>query len=817
MDWQYTPLTIAMFFSAAISAGLALFGWFRRHSPSALQFFVLMVGVTIWSLSYALQLAASELTVQNFFALIKYIGIVLVSPAFLTFAFAYAGKTQRLNPRALILLAIEPVAALLLLFTNDFHGLMWTRIRLEEVAGFQVRVTSHGLLFWIHTCYAYILLLAGCYLLIRTTLHQGGFFRSQSLAVVIAIPAPLLGNVLYLTRLNPFHPFDLTPFSFFISGLGLAYSIFRHRLLDALPIAHEVMIRNMKDGLIVLDPSDHILEMNIAAQSLLDSHSGDPIGKPISQGFSNWPDLLKTCSSSAEPQSTICPSPKDSRFYEVQPILLRNQKGMYTGRLLVLHDITEGLLAAEVLKKANEELEKRVQERTSAQQRTNQRLNEEAKERQRAQQVLQEREELYRQIAEQPFDGIYLHREGKILFINQTGARILAAKNPEQVVGMSVLDFVHPDYRGFISRRIDQIYWERKSVPLAQAKYLSFDGREIDVEVAGTGLNYGGFPSALVVFRDITERKAAEDQIRRAKEELEARVQERTAALAQTNLSLRQEIAERERAERELRIAKEGADAASRAKSDFLANMSHELRTPLNHIMGFTELVLDKHFGDLNQTQEEYLQDVHHSSRHLLSLINDILDLSKVEAGKLQLEVGEVFLPALLQNSFTMIKEKAMKHGIQLRMEIDGIPERIQGDERKLKQILYNLLSNAVKFTPDGGIVTLSACRLLSRDHRWTGGDGCASHIPFAPTFEGECVSISIRDTGIGLKAEDLERIFAPFEQADNSMVRRYQGTGLGLSLARQLVELHEGKIWAESQGLGKGSVFRFIIPIAPS
>jgi signal transduction histidine kinase len=239
--------------------------------------------------------------------------------------------------------------------------------------------------------------------------------------------------------------------------------------------------------------------------------------------------------------------------------------------------------------------------------------------------------------------------------------------------------------------------------------------------------------------------------------------------------------------------------------------MSHELRTPLNHIIGFTELVIDKNFGELNKTQEEYLTDVHDSSKHLLSLINDILDLSKVEAGKLELKLKNVDIKTLLENSMGMIKERALKNGIQLSMDLDGIPEIIRGDERKLKQIMYNLLSNAAKFTPDGGSIRLCAEKVqrpgnaVGRE-KWNVGESARKAF----------LLISVEDTGIGLNREDLDRIFTPFEQVDGSASRRYQGTGLGLSLTKSLVELHGGKIRAESQGPGKGSTFHIYIPLKP-
>jgi signal transduction histidine kinase len=253
--------------------------------------------------------------------------------------------------------------------------------------------------------------------------------------------------------------------------------------------------------------------------------------------------------------------------------------------------------------------------------------------------------------------------------------------------------------------------------------------------------------------------------------------------------------------------------------------MSHELRTPLNHIIGFAELLLDKHFGELNEQQDEYLNDIHQSSKHLLSLINDILDLSKVEAGKLDLEFDYVELMSVLKNSLVMIKEKAMKNGINLITNADASPLTIQADKRKLKQIIYNLLSNAVKFTNSGGSIWLNVHKVncvIKPGLRWDDPEYLkilkegVQGKPHEDKPPIKCVKISVSDTGIGLNYEDRERVFRPFEQVDGSPSRRYQGTGLGLSLTKRLVQLHGGKIWVDSAGEGKGSTFSFVIPIDP-
>lgn len=254
------------------------------------------------------------------------------------------------------------------------------------------------------------------------------------------------------------------------------------------------------------------------------------------------------------------------------------------------------------------------------------------------------------------------------------------------------------------------------------------------------------------------------------------------------------DISERKRAEEAVRKAKETAEAANRIKSEFLANMSHELRTPLNAIIGFSEILLDQTFGDLNAKQSRQTQHILDSGRHLLSLINDILDLSKVESGKMELELSVVNLVSTLESSLVLIKEKTSKHGIALKLELSETMRELNfaADERKLKQIMFNLLSNAAKFTPDGGAITVDA------------------------TQQDEQLRIRVRDSGVGIDEKDQKRIFEEFEQVDSTYGRQQQGTGLGLALTRKLVELHGGRIWVESEGEGKGSTFLFTIPLKP-
>jgi len=253
------------------------------------------------------------------------------------------------------------------------------------------------------------------------------------------------------------------------------------------------------------------------------------------------------------------------------------------------------------------------------------------------------------------------------------------------------------------------------------------------------------------------------------------------------------DITVRKLSEERLRLASLAADAASRAKSDLLAGMSHELRTPLTAIIGYGEILANEYFGQVNERQKQQLEIILQASRHLLDLINDILDISKIESGKTELEIGSVQVSTLVKHTLVLLKETASRRKIRVNTSIPPDVDALQcpADERRVKQVLFNLVSNALKFTPEGGSVEI------------------------ALRMQEDSLAASVIDTGIGIPRGELERIFDAFYQIrGRPSMTKVPGSGLGLSLARQIVELHGGRIWAESEGEGKGTCFTFTLPL---
>jgi PAS domain S-box-containing protein len=361
---------------------------------------------------------------------------------------------------------------------------------------------------------------------------------------------------------------------------------------------------------------------------------------------------------------------------------------------------------------------------------------------------LQESEEKFRTIFDKANDGIYLiDLHGRFIDVNAMACK-QTGYSRDELLQMTYKDMGFPeiDYK----KQVKELY--KKGYTSFESASILKDGSTAYGQIRSQIIQYGGKTAILSIARDITERKKAEEAI------LEAKIE---------------------------------AESANRAKSEFLANMSHELRTPLNSIIGFSDILDGENFGTLNETQKHYLSNIHKSGKYLLEIINDILDISKIEAKEMKLYIEQFAVSDVIKDVQSLMIPLAAKKNINFVCDIDIEKPTIKADMIKFKQILYNLVNNAIKFTDQGGSVTIGG--KISEDF----------------------VHISVKDSGIGISPEDQDKLFNPFFQADSSITREYGGTGLGLAIVKKFVEMHGGEVWVESE-LGKGSTFGFSIPTDP-
>jgi NtrC-family two-component system sensor histidine kinase KinB len=375
MHWQYTPYALPLVAAAAVSATLALYGWHRRPAPGATFFALLVLAVSEWSLTYALELDSADLSAKILFDALEFFGIVVIPAAWLALTLCYTGREKWLSPRNLALLAVEPVIVVLLVWTNGFHGLIWGDVGLDTSGTFINLSETPRAGFWVHTVYSYTLLLIGVLLLIQTFVRAPRLYRRQLISLLVGVLVPWLANALSLLDLSPFPEFDLTPFAFTVSGAVMAWGLFRFRLLDIVPVARSAVVDSLSDGVIVLDTQNRIVDINPAAQRIIRRAASEAIGQSAAEVFSARPDLVEEYRNVTEVNAEIVlPGPvrssqasqeQEQRSFELRILPLYDRRGALTGRLIVLRDITERKQAEEALRNAEAATLQRLKEQTA--------------------------------------------------------------------------------------------------------------------------------------------------------------------------------------------------------------------------------------------------------------------------------------------------------------------------------------------------------------------------------------------------------------------------------------------------------------------
>jgi PAS domain S-box-containing protein len=688
--WQYTPFFFPLVIGAAISFALAIFSWRHRSARGAVSFAVLMLCVSWWSMGYAIQLSYTDLYAKVLLSNLNYLAIFIIPIAWLAFTLQYTGQNRALVPRNLILMAIVPVVMTIIVWTDHVHHWFRTQVTMTLVADtYWVMEPVHGIAFWVFVAYAYPLILLGAGLLLRSLMRSPGVIRAQAVAIIVGTLAPLLANALSIFDLIPTRGIDLTPFAFVVTGLTMGWALFRFQLLDVVPIARDRIIEGMRDGVIVLDARKRIVDLNQAAQELLNRPTSQIIGHPSRDVLAAWPELAEYAQDIVEAHAEITLNQGTAqRFFDLRISPLQDIGGRSAGRLIVLRDIS-------ARKRAEGEL---------------------------------------RAILESIVDGVIVFDPvGRAIVANPAITDLLGI-DADEIIGLHIeellSDTVASEERAVIATALES------RVMYCPSIQIKWGTKTLSASAAPVRLESGDVIGSVAVFRDFS-REAEID----------------------------------------------------RMKSTFVSIASHELRAPLTAILGYAEMLREGVFGSLEDEQLDAVRRVLSNTNQMMSLANNLLDQARMEAGEISFS-PTTFSPAdLVHNVRQMIEIVAHSRGLQLTVDIaDDAPSSVIGDLQRLQQILVNLTSNAIKFT-DEGQVTL---RVYKPDaDRW---------------------ALAVSDTGCGISEEGQKIVFEPFRR-EESVARKYGGAGLGLSIAKQLVELMGGQILLESQ-VGEGSTFTVVLPL---
>jgi diguanylate cyclase (GGDEF)-like protein/PAS domain S-box-containing protein len=342
MQGQYTPYVLALVIAAVVSVALAILAWPQRQAPIARPFAGLVLAGGGWALGYALELSCADLPTMLFWVKVYYLGIVLVPMMWLILALQYTGQDRWLTRRRLSLLAIMPLVTLLLIWTNDLHGLFWRDVGWDTSGPLPMLGWTYGIWFWVYAVYSNLVLLFGTLLILQAFVRSPRPYRSQAAALLISALVPWIANAIYMFGWSPFHGLDLTPFAFSASGVVIAWSLLRFRFLNIVPVARDAVIENLNDGVIVLDVQDRIVDMNPAAGRIVGRSASEAIGQPAAQVLPNQSDLIGRCHDVVELHTEVVLGERAAqRTFDLRISALRDRRGRLAGRMIVLHDISD--------------------------------------------------------------------------------------------------------------------------------------------------------------------------------------------------------------------------------------------------------------------------------------------------------------------------------------------------------------------------------------------------------------------------------------------------------------------------------------------
>lgn len=473
-------------------AGMAtVYAWRRRRVRGAWPLSGLMLAVVVWCLAYALELSSQALAMQVFWAKIQYLGIVWVSLLFFIMIIQYTGRESWLTGPRVAALLVVPLTILGLAWTNEWHGLIWQRVGQIREISVSVLALQHGPFFWVFLVYSYVLLLFACILLVRMFLRSSLLYRAQLRILIFGASVPWIGNAIYVMDLSPFPYLDLTPFMFAFAGIAAFWGLFRHQFLDMVPVARDMIIDGIADGVLVLDERGRIIDLNPTARQFIGERSQRLIGLSIEQLGREWARLRPVLQAGRKAaQEMMLGSGENLRFYDVSVSPLRSRQGHLHGYTLIIYDTTS---------------------------------------RKRSEQAFRESEERYRKLVELSPEAVIVHSAGTFIYANPAGLQLFGANSLSDLAEKAWIDLVDPSDQAAARRRVEQMQAQQSVAPLQEYRLRRLDGDVFDAEVAAVVINYEDRPATQVLIRDISARKEADEELRRSMGALELRNDELNA------------------------------------------------------------------------------------------------------------------------------------------------------------------------------------------------------------------------------------------------------------------------------------------------